>query len=275
MGVDPARHRLVFVGGLHRSGTTLLADLIAAHPLASGFSGTGAPADEGQHLQDVYPTARAFGGPGRFGLAPAAHMTEDHGLVSPESRARLLAAWEPHWDLERPVLVEKSPPTLIRTRFLQALFPAATFVIVIRHPIPVTLATARWRKTRRLGPLFEHWLRCHELFAADEGRLERVEVVRYEDLVADADACVRRVWAAVGLDPSPLPRTVEPGSNEAYFERWQALRSSLRMGAYLALTAARYERRTRRLGYSLLDPARAPGPWPGRRLRSRSPGDGW
>ena len=68
-GFDPARHRLLFVGGLHRSGTTLLADLIAAHPLTSGFANTGVPADEGQHLQDVYPSARAFGGPGRFGLA--------------------------------------------------------------------------------------------------------------------------------------------------------------------------------------------------------------
>lgn len=265
MRVDIDGHRLVFVGGLHRSGTTLLADLIAAHPLASGFSGTGVPADEGQHLQDVYPTARSLGGPGRFGMTPAAHMTESHELVSAESRARLLAAWEPHWDLGKQVLVEKSPPNLLRTRFLQALFPGATFAIVVRHPIPVTLATARWRKTRRLGPLFEHWLRYHELFAADEARLERVEVVRYEDLVADPDVCVQRVWAAVGLSASPLPRTVEPGSNEAYFERWRSLRSDLRMRAYLTLTAARYERRVRRLGYSLLDPARPPGSWAGRR----------
>ena len=86
MGFDPARHRLLFVGGLHRSGTTLLADLIAAHPSTSGFANTGVPADEGQHLQDVYPAARAYGGPGRFGLAPDAHMTETHELVSPRQQ---------------------------------------------------------------------------------------------------------------------------------------------------------------------------------------------
>ena len=64
-------HRFVFLAGLHRSGTTLLARLLAAHPEVSGFSGTGVPADEGQHLQTVYPAAKVYGGPGRFGFAPS------------------------------------------------------------------------------------------------------------------------------------------------------------------------------------------------------------
>ena len=261
MGFDPARHRLLFVGGLHRSGTTLLADLIAAHPQVSGFANTGVPADEGQHLQDVYPTARAYGGPGRFGLAPDAHMTETHELVSPDRRARLLAAWEPHWDLAKAVLVEKSPPNLIRTRFLQAVFPGATFAIVVRHPIPVTLATARWRGTRQLGPLVEHWLRCHEQFAVDEPSLEHVQVVRYEELVDDAEKCVQRIWATVGLEAAPVETRVAPGSNEAYFEQWRALKRQPAVRAYLALTEARYERRVKRFGYSLRDPGRPPDAW--------------
>ena len=113
---------LVFVGGLHRSGTTLLARCLAAHPAIAGLSRTGVPEDEGQHLQDVLPTAQAMGGPGRFALRPEAHLTESSPLVSRDARERLLRAWEPYWDRTRPLLLEKSPPNLLRTRFLQALF---------------------------------------------------------------------------------------------------------------------------------------------------------
>src|SRR5207253_5284104 len=84
-------HRFVFLAGLHRSGTTLLARLLAAHPQVSGFSGTGAPADEGQHLQTVYPAAKVWGGPGRFGFAPEAHFTEEQ--ASEEKARQLFAEW--------------------------------------------------------------------------------------------------------------------------------------------------------------------------------------
>src|SRR5215472_9354402 len=102
-------HKLVFLAGLHRSGTTLLARLLAAHPEVSGFSGTGVPADEGQHLQDVYPPAAVYGGPGRFGFAPESHLTEESPLVSEESANKLFEEWSAHWDTSRGVLLEKSP----------------------------------------------------------------------------------------------------------------------------------------------------------------------
>lgn len=249
-------HRLVFLAGLHRSGTTLLARLLAAHPEVSGFSGTGVPADEGQHVQSVYPPAKVYGGPGRFGFAAEAHMTEDHPLVSEQSARTLFAEWSRYWDLSRPVLLEKSPPNLLKTRFLQALFPGAAFVVLVRHPIPVTLATAKWRGTRRYHRLLAHWLRCHELFAADQPRLERVHVVRYEDLVRDPQAALDRILAFLSLEPCPLSEPVEAGSDAAYFRRWRELGRSPAMRAYLALTALRYERRARRFGYSLLAPER-------------------
>ncbi|MDX6495571.1 MAG: hypothetical protein QOE17_1557, partial [Gaiellales bacterium] len=69
-------HRFVFVTGLHRSGTSLLARCIAQHPQVSAFSGTGVPEDEGQLLQGVYLPGHADGGPGRFGFAERQHITE-------------------------------------------------------------------------------------------------------------------------------------------------------------------------------------------------------
>ena len=159
-----ASERLVFVAGLHRSGTTALARTLARHPAVSGFHGTDAKEDEGQHLQDVYPPARAHGGAGRFAFAPDAHLVESSPLATEDNAARLLAAWTPHWDLARHLLLEKSPPNLLMTRFLQALFPASQFVVVVRHPVVVSLSTRRWAGPgARLSRLIGHWLRAHEL----------------------------------------------------------------------------------------------------------------
>src|ERR1700691_2539156 len=76
-------HHFVFLGGLHRSGTTLLFRMLREHPEISGFENNKvkeewlAPEDEGQFLQTVYPPAVFFGGPGKFAFAPEAHMTEE------------------------------------------------------------------------------------------------------------------------------------------------------------------------------------------------------
>jgi hypothetical protein len=249
-----AEHRFVFLAGLHRSGTTLLARLLAAHPEISGFSDTGVPADEGQHLQTVYPPAAVYGGPGRFGFAPKSHLTESSPLVSQESARRIFEEWSPHWDLSRPVLLEKSPPNLLKTRFLQALYPDAAFVVIVRHPIPVSVPTAKWRGTRRYDRLFEHWLRSHALFEADREHLERVHVLTYEQLVCDPDGVLRGIFEFLELDPIAPSEPVEAGANEKYFRQWQELKRDVRMRAYLDLVSLRYERRVRRYGYSLLSP---------------------
>ena len=114
-------HRLVFVGGLHRSGTTPLTRCLAAHAQISGFAHTGVEEDEGQHLQNVYPPARARR-PRPVRAPPGRPLPS---MLTPDTATRLLDRWRPHWDLARPVLVEKSPPNLLMTRFLQGAFADA------------------------------------------------------------------------------------------------------------------------------------------------------
>jgi hypothetical protein len=214
---------LVFVGGLHRSGTSLVAGLLATHPEASGFIRTGVPENEGQHLQDVYPTARAFGGPGRFALVPEAHLTEASDLASPAAAERLFDSWSPHWDLGRRVLVEKSPPNLIRARFLQALFPRARFVMVQRHPVAVALSTRRWAPDVAMTELLAHWFAAWQIFEEDRPALEHVTVVRYERLFSDPQAVASELGDFVGLgglDPSGL---IDPSIQRSVDEQWREM----------------------------------------------------
>ncbi|TMM15238.1 MAG: sulfotransferase [Actinobacteria bacterium] len=85
----PTDKRFVFIGGLHRSGTSLVHEILKAHPEVSGFTNTGAPEDEGQHLQSVYAPSSAHGTFGTFGFDPDAHLTEESPLATPQSATLL------------------------------------------------------------------------------------------------------------------------------------------------------------------------------------------
>lgn len=271
---DGSRH--VFVGGLHRSGTTPLTRVLGTHPEISGLAGTGVSEDEGQHMQDVYPRIRAYGGMGRFANAPKAHLTAASPLATPENAARLYAAWEPYWDTDKRLLVEKSPGNLITTTFLQALFPGSAMIIVIRHPVAVALAMQKWnplllarngRRRTTLPSLVRHWLRAHEVLRGDAPSVERLHVVRYEDLVADPVERLGEIARFLNLT-SPLDASgLRGGLSSGYQQQWDAARSGspLRRRARSIIDAC-YRAPVAEYGYDIDDLTRVSGPLEGSRL---------
>jgi hypothetical protein len=246
-------HTFIFIGGMHRSGTSLLHRCLRDHPQMSGFSGTGVPEDEGQHLQSVYPPAIVYGGPGRFGFRREAHLTEESPLITAANGAKLFAEWSRYWDTSKPFLLEKSPPNLIRARFLQKLFPNSYFVMLLRHPVAVALATWKWRRTSTLSAMVEHSLVCYERFRLDAQYLKNLMVIKYEDFVARPQRTLDAIYSFVGSASHPCTRTVEPNVNQAYFARWEKLRNGFFMKWPVRHLTDRLEDRVRRFDYSLID----------------------
>lgn len=231
MSIAPAPwegHRLVFVGGLHRSGTTLVADILGTVPGSSGLRDTGVPMDEGQHLQQVYAGAR--GRMDRWAFAPEAHLTEDD--ATPRDARELWDAWSPYWDRDARFLVEKSPPNLTKMRYLQALYPDARFIAVTRHPVVQALAIRKWAglRTGRYGVglprLVEHWVHAHELFAVDAERIENLLVVRYEHLMRKPGDVLARVAEFLGTPPIGAD-AVDVRRSDTYEQAWRATGSGV------------------------------------------------
>lgn len=260
-------HRFVFIGGLHRSGTSAICAMIGAHPQASRLENTGKIEDEGQFLQSVYPIDDALGGAERFALHPDAHMTENSPLVE-NAGAKLFQAWAPYWDLSKPLLCEKTPANMVRSRFLQAAFPNASFLFVSRHPVACALAIRKWEYSLYREPidlLIRNWIACHRAMKQDLPHLHRALVVRYEDITADPLAGARQLEDFLQLEPGLDASRLKSGMNERYFETWatrnfrkgpQLFRNVLKRiwcEAEVRLVEARYEKAINEFGYSFGD----------------------
>jgi hypothetical protein len=254
---------------LHRSGTTPVARILAAHPEISGLTDTGVSEDEGQHLQTVYPKIRAHGGMGRFANAAAAHLTATSPLVTDENAESLRRAWSRYWDLDKRFLLEKSPSNMIMGGFLQALFPGSALLVVVRHPIAVALAMQKWnplivarngRRRTSLAGLVRHWLRAHELLRQDAHELRRLHVVRYEDLVANRDAEFSRIARFLELSQPIDASSLRTGINNEYQHAWDRLGSRLRTRRIRRTIEQRFGKAVGEYGYDIDDLASAGTP---------------
>ncbi len=251
MTFDISNKEIVFISGLHRSGTSYLHNLIANNNYVSRLHNTGFPMDEGQYLQNLFPLYDSYITPGRFAFNKKAHFIESSELYF--RKDILYADWSIHFDPSRQIFLEKSPPNLLRTRFLQEVFPNSKFITIIRHPIAVSYATKKWTNDFFLEKLIKHWIIAHEIYMEDRKYLKNELFISYEDFAESTDLTIARISKFLGIEINNEHKFVN--KNEFYFNLWnlKAYSGLKKFGKLLEkkYLINKYESAINEFGYSL------------------------
>jgi hypothetical protein len=204
----------VFVVGCARSGTSIFGEALASHPDVT-------------YLFELSPMWDKLIGEREDHRLDASHATPE---LAPRVYRALAdeAAGTGHGGA---VLVEKNPKHVLRLPFLDALFPWARFVHVLRDGRDVVASLMFRNRGTRWGHLkvpgwrdllaqhpFDNHVRCAHQWrdavatARRDGRRrgERYLEVAYEDLVRDPAAVVPRALAFIGLAVTPEVRAFWP-----------------------------------------------------------------
>lgn len=156
------------------SGSTLLWKLLATSPNVSAMP------TEGQFLPELKDIMRS------------APWKRDQQLPWPEIRA----VWHSYWDMGKPVLLEKSPPNLIRTGEIVAHFQPSRFIVLVRNPYAQAEGLMRrngWSAQRAA----RFALMCLRAQRDNALTLENSLATTYEALVTQPDKLVRQLLAFV------------------------------------------------------------------------------
>ena len=209
--------RPVFIVGLNKSGTSLLYLLLSRHPDFSAIrsfkpSPTGNRTAtlymedygvaEGHKIPDLIDKLKPHEGVNRFAApqyAAAHRLTEADIAVG--DREATAAAYQRTMVYPDRRLCEKSPPNLIRTRYLQGLFPDAAFVAITRSPYTNVAANAK--RSSKWGTVEEqavHWAGGYSYLLEDRPHLQHCLTVTYEGMIADVRATMRAVFTHCGVD---------------------------------------------------------------------------
>lgn len=188
--------RLIFVVGARRSGTYWVQRILAAHPEVASV-----PSESHLFSHGIAPLFERF-----------RHTRPDVGGIGSTyiDRDVLLDAGRRFCDrvlgesLEpgKKFLVERTPLHVLHLGLMASLYPDGRFVHVVRdgRDVARSLLANEWGP-RRIDEAAREWARCARagLRDAPDGTVE----VRYEDLLADPDRGVRRLYEGLRLPATP------------------------------------------------------------------------
>jgi protein-tyrosine sulfotransferase len=190
----------IFIHGiLPRSGTNFLWDLLLLHPdcgRAREPVNEDLFLDASDHLVRFITTVRGSWDP-RWGTF-ATDLPDELSKSLGEGLVSFL------WTDRQRRLLTKSPSVAHLDRFF-SFFPWARLLILVRDGRSVVqsaMDTFRWDFVRAARAWSEAACTIHRFQEAESARSDRWRIVRYEDLVDDAEGQLRSIFHFLGLDPA-------------------------------------------------------------------------
>lgn len=191
---------IVFMLGFPRSGTTLLETILDTHEQVQTLSEPhtiSAVADEVIKMFGVqqYPT--------KLNQLTQEQMSHLRELYFNQVKQLL-----PNWNKEQ-LLIDKMPLYSLYIPLIKALFPTAKFIINIRHPLDVVISN--WQQNFTVNNEMAYFFTLESSIARyqevmmflekmyDNYQLNDV-VIRYEDLTADIETEVKRMFAHINVE---------------------------------------------------------------------------
>ncbi len=212
LSLPPEGYSPIFIGGLYRSGTTLMRQLLDGHPhIACGPESHLFRQNQLEriyaYLRTIWPTLLSP----HYAFDP--HTVDQvmagliHAVVMPNSQQQ-----------DKPRWAHKTPETIFFIDTLFAVFPAAQFIHMIRDPRDAFCSVReraakdkpRWA-TWTPKQVAAEWCRRINCGLAWRERTDRYREVRYEELVTQPEATLRSLfaflgepWAASVLESKPI-----------------------------------------------------------------------
>nr|XP_012616603.1 protein-tyrosine sulfotransferase 2-like [Microcebus murinus] len=205
VGADRVEHRyghgapLVFVGGVPRSGTTLMRAMLDAHPeVRCG--------QETRIIPRVLALRQAWARPGAAGEEEEEGGPVPAAVLDAATQAFILQVVARHGEPAR-VLCNKDPFTLRSAVYLAGLFPGAKFLLMLRdgrasvHSMITRRVTVAGFDLGSYRDCLARWSQAVQAMHAQCAALGRARClpVRYEQLVLHPRRSLERVLAFLGL----------------------------------------------------------------------------
>jgi Flp pilus assembly protein TadD len=191
----------LFVVAFPRSGTTLLEQMLDAHPQLCAM-------DEQPFLQQVIEAMQQRGAQYPDALSQLNHSQHREIRQDYFSRVASRVQLKPGQRL-----VDKNPLNLLRLPAIRWLFPDAPVVLVVRHPCDVLLSCYMQQfrapefavMCRSLVSLAEGYVKAFDFFYRQQALLNsKLLELRYESLVEDVEGHTRQLCVLAGLEWNPV-----------------------------------------------------------------------